>query len=78
MVCGGPNRNHSYKIGEDAFEEILVLLQEKYQVDLSDTRIEGQKKMAGSKLICPVLIECRNDLKKAIQEAIWTDHVANF
>lgn len=78
MPCMGPSKDFAYKQGEKVFEEVLTMLKDKYNIDLSDNRIKCQNKMALGKVMAGNLTEAREGLKLAIQEVVWNDDCANF
>lgn len=74
MPCMGPSKDYAYKRSEEAYEEIVALLKEKYQV---------QRPM----FLRKVMIEKRwqeewdqeaENLKKSLAELFWLSDAANW
>ncbi len=76
MACDGPSKDYAYKVGEEAYEDVLLLLKEKYAVSIDEETLDFYKRQPGNgdKYVKTAM----DNLKLAVQEMVWSDHAASF
>lgn len=74
--CGGPSKDYAYKVGEEAYNDVLSLLRDKYQIYTDDKTLEFYRKQPG--FGHEQVTKAMDDLKVAVQEMVWNDHAASF
>lgn len=89
MACMGPSYSHAMNVGEEAFRDIIKLLEEKYGLlpeHIATSTIakvlteDGKPIDVGpfKKKMNEDWIEAKQQLLKAVQELVWCDHCASF
>ena len=72
--CTGPSIKDAYRRGEEAFEEIIKLLETKYYLNSNPCDLPHGM----SQMLKKEWYEKKEELKKAIQEMFWIDDCDSF
>jgi len=72
MPVMGPNHDFAMRQGDEAFKEIMTLLEQKYHVSRPHEQLPLGKKFSAQ------WDELEAKLRETVKEMVWTDHCASF
>ncbi len=65
MACGGPNKDHAHKQADEAYDEGMKLLEEKY-----DIRADAISTFGGFR---QDFTQAQLNLREALREVFWSE-----
>jgi hypothetical protein len=82
MACSGPSKEFAFEQGEKAFEDLLILLKEQYQVErphvMKGTLHGKQVELGLGRKMQEDWDKQSEQLKLLIQEIVWTSDAASW